>query len=232
MRRDPKTGARPVRTAMKKLPAIEGALLEQLRMLSFPTIGHFLEEGFADTGIRSMLDNVHIVGRAVTVRITAADAYATNRALAALEPGDVLVIDTGGDIRHAPVGAVTGCAAQCAGAAAIIVDGVVTDIVELRAAGLPVFARGTSVLTAKRIAHAESAVNVPVRCGGIRVNPGDVVMADDNGVLVLSPTTAAAVVARALAADRAEPAILARLRSGEAVADVLPGAAETPGGQS
>jgi len=203
--------------------ALDAELLQRLGSVSFPTIGHFLEDGFLDSGVRSLLGGVRVVGRAVTVRVAGADAYATNRALAVLKPGDVLVIDTGGDLAHAPVGAVTGCAAQCQGAAGIVVDGVVTDIVELREAGLPVFARGTSILTAKRIAHPRSAVNVPVVCGGVTVTPGDVVMADDNGVLVLSPAEAAAIVDIALASDRAEPAILDRLRSGEAIRDVLPG---------
>ena len=203
--------------------ALDAELVRRLRSVSFPTIGHFLEEGFLDSGIRSLLRDVRVVGRAVTVRVAEADAYATNRALALLEPGDVLVIETGGDLAHAPVGAVTGCAAMCRGAAGVVVDGVVTDVVELRAAGLPVFARGTSVLTAKRIASPRSAVNVPVLCGGVMVNPGDVVMADDNGVLVLSADEATAVVDAALAADRAEPAILDRLRSGEPIGDVLPG---------
>lgn len=204
--------------------ALDAELVRRLRSVSFPTIGHFLEEGFLDSGIRSLLRDVRVVGRAVTVRVSEADAYATNRALALLEPGDVLVVETGGDLAHAPVGAVTGCAAMCRGAAGVVVDGVVTDVVELRAVGLPVFARGTSVLTAKRIASPRSAVNVPVLCGGVMVNPGDVVMADDNGVLVLSADAAAAVVDVALATDLAEPAILDRLRSGEPVSDVLPGA--------
>lgn len=203
--------------------ALDPELIRRLESVSFPTIGHFLEEGFLDSGIRSLLRNVRVVGRAVTVRMADADAYATNRALALLEPGDVLVIETGGDLAHAPVGAVTGFAAQCRGAAGVIVDGVVTDVVELRAAGLPVFARGTSILTAKRIASPRSAVNIPVLCGGVVVNPGDIVMADDNGVLVLSADEAAAIVDVALATDRAEPAILDRLRSGEPVGDVLPG---------
>lgn len=203
--------------------ALDPELIRRLESVSFPTIGHFLEEGFLDSGIRSLLRNVRVVGRAVTVRMADADAYATNRALALLEPGDVLVIETGGDLAHAPVGAVTGFAAQCRGAAGVIVDGVVTDVVELRAAGLPVFARGTSILTAKRIASPRSAVNIPVLCGGVMVNPGDIVMADDNGVLVLSADEAAAIVDVALATDRAEPAILDRLRSGEPVGDVLPG---------
>ncbi|MCQ9164524.1 RraA family protein [Arthrobacter sp. STN4] len=202
--------------------AVNEGLIQRLQSVSFPTIGHFLEDGFLDTGIRALVADIHVVGRAVTVRVAGADAFATNQGLALLEPGDVLVIETGGDVRHAPVGAVTGCAAQTAGAAGIVVDGVVTDIVELREAGLPVFARGTSVLTTKRLADAGSAVNVPVLCGGVMVNPGDIVMADDNGVLVLRPEDAAAIVDRALASDLAEPAILARIRSGESISSVLP----------
>lgn len=206
------------------LPAgrgIDPALLARLREISLPTIGHFLEDGFVDPGIRSLLAGVKVVGRAVTVSIGSADAVTLNLGLLALTPGDVLVVDMNGDDRHAPVGAVTACAAQCAGAAGIVVDGVATDVLELRETGLPVFARGTSALTTKRGGGDPSAVNVPVTCGGVTVHPGDVVLADDNGVVILSAETAAAVVDRALASDLAEPAILARLRAGEALSSVL-----------
>ncbi|RJG09086.1 RraA family protein [Pseudomonas cavernicola] len=196
-------------------------LIEQLGEVSFATLGHFLEEGFVDHAIRAMVPNIRFVGRAVTLRVADADAIAVNRALATLRPGDVLVIDMAGDWSHAPVGAVTQCAAQCAGAVGIVVDGVVTDIAELRAAGLPVFARGTSQLTTKLHGTSESATNVPVMCGGVHVGPGDLVMADDNGVLVLDTAVAAEVIERALASDRAEPEILARLRAGESVGTVL-----------
>lgn len=197
------------------------ALRDKLAAVSHPTLGHLLEDGFADSGIRAMVPGVKVVGRAVTLRVVDADAIAVNRALAELVAGDVLVIDMAGDVVHAPVGAVTACAAACAGAFAIVVDGVVTDIVELRALGLPVFARGTTALTTKRRGGTGSTLGVPVRCGGARVNPGDLVLADDNGVLFASADVLAGVVDAALASDHAEPATLARLRAGEAAADVL-----------
>ena len=146
---------------------------EGLADVSYPTIGHFLEDGFLDPAIRSLLDGVKVAGPAVTVRIAGNDAYAMNRALLELYPGAVLVVDMSGDHRHAPVGAVTAAAATAQGAAGVVVDGVATDILELRATGLPVFARGTSCLTTKRVRSAGSAVNVPVQCGGIQVTPGD-----------------------------------------------------------
>ncbi len=144
-----------------------------------------------------------------------------NRALLALHPGAVLVVDMSGDHRHAPVGAVTAAAATAQGAAGVVVDGVATDLLELRATGLPVFARGTSCLTTKRVHHAGSAVNVPVMCGGVEVRPGDWVLGDDNGVIVLSPEVLAGVLEQALASDAAEPALLARIAAGEPLESVL-----------
>ena len=196
-------------------------LSEGLAAVSFPTIGHFLEDGFVDPAIRSLLDGVKVAGPAVTVRITDNDACAMSQALLELYPGAVLVVDMSGDHRHAPVGAVTAAAATAQGAAGVVVDGVATDILELRATGLPVFARGTSCLTTKRVRSGGSAVNVPVTCGGIPVNPGDWVLADDNGVIVLSPAAVAEVLAKALASDAAEPALLERIASGEPLESVL-----------
>ncbi|MGO4331996.1 RraA family protein [Cupriavidus sp. 2TAF22] len=200
---------------------LDVALLSRLERVSFPTLGHFLEDGFASHEIRALTPNVKFVGRAVTLRLATPNAIAVNRALARLAPGDVLVIDACGDHAHAPVGAVTGTAALCAGAKGIVVDGVTTDILELRAMGIPVFARGTSALTTKRIDEGRSAVNEPVICGGVTVNPGDFVLADDNGVVFLASDVAAGIIDQALASDEAEPAILARLRAGEAAATVL-----------
>lgn len=196
-------------------------MIEQLNAVSFPTLGHFLEDGFADSQLRAMVPGVKLVGRAVTLSLRGADAIAVNQALALLQPGDVLVIDTGGDLRHAPVGAVTSCAARCAGALGIVVDGVVTDLLELREAGLPVFARGTSLLTTKLHGRGDSPINQPIHCAGVVVHPGDLVLADDNGVLFLDLKTAAQVIEQALASDRVEPQLLERLCAGEPVAQVL-----------
>ena len=200
---------------------LDARLLDRLQQVSFPTLGHFLEQGFLDPAIHSLLNGVRMAGRAVTARIEDADARAVNRALNELRAGDVLVLDMCGDLQHAPVGAVTSCAAQQVGAAGIVIDGVATDIVELRDGGLPVFARGTSLLTTKPGMGTTSQINVPVVVGGVLVDPGDLVLADDNGVLILSQHTVAEVIDRALASDAAEPDILARLRAGEPLADVL-----------
>lgn len=207
---------------------IDAVLLRQLNTVSFPTLGHFLETGFADYRLRALVPGVKMIGRAVTLKLQHHDAIAVNRALARLTPGDVMVIDMCGDHRHAPVGAVTVTAALHAGAAGIVVDGVVTDLVELQTAGLPVFARGTSVLTTKRLDCGTSLLDVPVQCGGVVVEPGAIVLGDDNGLLFADALTLTSVIDAALESDRAEPAILERLRQGEGAAAVLHGACADP----
>ncbi|EJM88477.1 hypothetical protein PMI34_03335 [Pseudomonas sp. GM74] len=72
----------------------DSQLIERLKAVSFPTLGHFLEEGFADPQLRAMVPNVKVVGRALTLKLAGADAIAVNRALAQIRPGDVLAATT------------------------------------------------------------------------------------------------------------------------------------------
>lgn len=197
------------------------ALKAKLQRVSFATLGHFLEDGFVAHEVRSMLTGVKVVGRAFTLRVANADAFAVNRALTSLSKGDVLIVDMQGDHHHACVGTVTSCAASMRGANAIVVDGVVTDIVELREAGLPIFARGNSLLTTKLRSDPGSAQQLAVNCGGVIVQPGDWVLGDDNGLLIASSEALSAVIDIALASDAAEPLLLERMRAGEPLENVL-----------
>ncbi|GAA1821546.1 RraA family protein [Nesterenkonia flava] len=201
-------------------------LLTSLSRVEFPTLGHFLEDGFCSLAIKAIVDAPRMVGTAATLRLPDADAVAVNRAVLALEPGQVLVIDMCGDHEHAPVGAVTIAAVQAQGAAGVVVDGAVTDRRELNSTAggrtpLPVFARGTTALTTKRKNSQEAEFGVPVTIDGVTVRPGDVVLGDGNGVVILSPETAASVVKEAEASDDAEPAILRRIAAGEPLENIL-----------
>lgn len=191
----------------------------KLEEVSFATLGHYLESGFVDPAIRALVVPVKVIGRAITVRITPPDSVLVHKVTEMIEPEDVVVIDTGGDARHAPVGEMVALAAQCRGAHAIVLDGVCTDIVEIRAMNFPIFARGTSLLTTKLHGLDAGGINVPVACGGVVVNPGDVVLADDNGVLVLAREVAASLVDRAKAKDEGEPATREYLLAGGSLPD-------------
>lgn len=203
-----------------------GELLNKLSRVEFPTLGHYLEDGFCSLEIRSLVPGPRMIGTASTVRIPDFDAAAVNQAILQLQPGEVLVLDMDGDIGHAPVGAVTVAAAESRGAAGILVDGVVTDINELSSSSggrvpLPIYARGTSCRTTKRKGSGQSEFGVPVSVGGVTVNQGDIVLGDANGVLVVPAETVEAVVGLALASDDAEPGILRRIASGEPLEQIL-----------
>jgi len=200
-------------------PSIDLALLDRLREAEPATIGHFRHVGFMDPGIRALLPQYRrIAGTAVTVRCYGADTAIVHYALGKLRPGDVLVLDRAGDTRHAACGGGVAFAAREAGCVGIIIDGPATDVQEIREYGMPVWARGLSVVTGKRqFEHGEFCI--AVSCGGVAVEPGDAVLADENGVLVMKPHEIAAAAERAVAMQQAEQTTLARLRNGEKLPD-------------
>lgn len=199
------------------------ALLDALAGVELPTLGHFLDEGFCDSGIRPIGSVSRMAGPAMTVDLIEPDAIAVNQALLRLEPGSVLVIRMHGG-RHASVGAVTAAAAMARGAAGIVVDGPVTDVATLRETAqlLPIFARGATPLTTKRLGTAVNGVGVPVTIGGVPISPGDVVAGDENGVVVITPGSVEASVFReALRSDLDEPELIAAIRRGEPLESLL-----------
>ncbi|MCL7376695.1 RraA family protein [Streptomyces sp. 35G-GA-8] len=204
---------------------VDPVLLERLARLDFPTLGHYLEEGFCDPRLHRVAGERKLIGRAVTVRITATDSTLLHHAAGLVGPGDVVVIDCGGDRRHAPLGEVVANALAARGAVGAVVDGVCTDIDALRAVGLPVYAYGLSMLTTKLHGIADGALNTPVTCGGVSVRAGDLVLGDGNGLLVAPAGRLAAVLDEALADDAEEPELIADLWRGRPLG-ALTGATE------
>ncbi|MFA3843388.1 RraA family protein [Streptomyces aureus] len=200
--------------------SIPAPLLEKLHEVSFPTLGHFHERGFLDPAVHSHLPGAKIAGKAVTVQIPGIDSSLMHRAVALLEPGDVLVVATGGDRGHAPVGEVVAHAAKVVGASAIVIDGVMTDVREVARIGLPVFAYGTSLMTTKLLGLPHGAVNVPVSVGGVVISPGDVVLGDDNGLLAIPVADVERLIDHALESDAAEHRLIEQLDAGVPLPDV------------
>lgn len=199
-------------------PEMDEGYRARLQGFGFPTVGHFLESGFVSPEVRPMFRPVKVAGVAVTVRITPPDSVLVHKATEMLREGDVLVVDTGGNTRHAPVGEMVALAATARGAAAIVVDGVCTDLVEIQEMGMPVFARGTSLLTTKLHGALDGSINGTVSCGGVVVSPGDVVLADDNGVLMLPRTVLERVMPLVEKSDAGESGTRKRLLDGEPLA--------------
>jgi regulator of RNase E activity RraA len=149
-------------------------------------LGHAIHDGFVDEKIRPLFTPVHVVGTAITVRLSDGDLEPIVAAVDMLAPGDVLVIDHGGRESLACGGELTSLAAKQRGCLAVIVDGAITNVDEIRQHTLPTFARGLAALGGRRLS-AGGGVNVPVQCGGVAVHPGDLVLADDDGIVVIPP---------------------------------------------
>lgn len=199
---------------------IDGALLDILRQAEPATIGHFLHTGFMQPGIRGLFPDIRVAGTAVTVLAPGPDATIVHYAIGQARPGDILVVDRCGDMKHACMGGAVAYAAKKADVAGIIVDGVVTDIGELRQYGVPVWARGLSPITVKLLGLG-GGFGVPVSCGGVAVMPGAAIFADENGVLVLEPDQIEAAATRAIGMQNDEKRTLARLDAGENYPDII-----------
>jgi regulator of RNase E activity RraA len=200
-------------------PGLDPRLVEKLVRAEPATIGHFRNWGFVDPQIRAMQPDVRIAGPAVTVRAPGLDGTIVGYALGQVRRGDVLVIDRCGDHRHAAFGGLVAYACKVAGLAGVIIDGVATDIGEVRRYGIPLWCRGLSAVTTKRIGLAGEFC-VPVSCGGVSVKPGDVVIADECGIVVLDRAEAEAAADRAIGMQDAETASRARLDAGEKLPDI------------
>ncbi|HEX2116409.1 MAG TPA: RraA family protein [Alphaproteobacteria bacterium] len=200
-------------------PQVPRELTDLLVKAEPATIGHFLDFGFMDPELRALLPDKRIAGTAVTCRFSGIDGTIVHYALGQLRPGDILVIDRAGDRRHAACGGGVCFAARAAGALGIIIDGPATDIGEIREYGLPVWSRGLSAVTSKRLfTHGEFCV--PVTCGGVTVMPGDAILADENGILVLRREQIEAAAKRAITMQQDEKPRLARVAKGERLPDI------------
>lgn len=199
------------------IPAGDLALLHRAEPA---TIGHFRSTGFMDAGIRAHSQDIRIAGTAFTVRMPGADGGILHYALAYVRPGDVIVIDRCGDSVVAAFGGAMAYAARQAGVAAFIVDGLVTDLGELRQHGVPVWSRGPSVVTT-RVLGLGGELCGTVGCGGVSVQAGDAVLADENGVLILPRDEIRSAAQEAIDFQENEKHTLARLRAGERFPDVV-----------
>jgi regulator of RNase E activity RraA len=129
------------------------------------------------------------------------------------------VIDRCGDTKHACWGGVVTHAMKNAGVAAGVIDGPATDFSEIVKTDMPMWCRGPSPITTK-ILGTEGAINVPVSVGGQTIEPGDAVLCDESGVVVLKPKTAEASARLAIQMQEREIVLLERLRKGEKLPDI------------
>src|SRR5262245_38998359 len=207
------------------MPApLHPSLHEKLMRVETATMGHLRHLGFMCPSIQALPPAQRIAGCAITLALPAHDSTLLHYVLGLVRPGDVIVIDRLGDDRYACWGGGVTNAAQKAGLAGAVVDGPCTDPAEIRDRGFGLWCRGVSPITT-RGADIGGTLNQPVVCGGVAVRPGDVVLADESGVVVLDRGEAPALAEAALA-RQAQSAERMRAVDGGARLGDLSGATE------
>jgi 4-hydroxy-4-methyl-2-oxoglutarate aldolase len=193
-------------------------IVAELGSAGVATVHEAGAQGLLDPGLRPIQEGARIGGSAVTVSCAPGDNIMVHAAVETIEPGDVLVVATASRADNGMFGELLATSVMIRGCAGVVVDGGVRDVSDLRRMGLPVWAR--VVHAAGTVKATPGSVNLPVTCGGVAVGPGDVVVADDDGVAIVGREQVDAVLAAVRARLAREDETRARLASGELGVDL------------
>jgi RraA family protein len=153
-----------------------------------------------------------LCGAALTVRTRPGDNLMVHKALDLAQPGDVIVVDAGGDTTNAIIGEIMWSYAKSRGVAGFVIDGSVRDTAVLAAGDLPVYARGATHRGPYKDGPGE--IGVPVSVGGMTVSPGDIILGDEDGILAIPQAEARTILELAQAQQAREGAILQSIEDG------------------
>ena len=172
-----------------------------------------------DSAIGPLLPGVRLAGPAKTARIVPGQNAAIHRAVHTSCPGDVLVVDGGGSTTFGPFGDLLAECCMTNGIAGAVLDCTIRDSGEIRELGFRVFCRGFHpAATAK---DDPGDIDIEIECGGVRIRPGDIVVADDDGVVVVPRDLAETVMEQAKRVIDKEDSIRARIVAGESTFEIF-----------
>ena len=210
------------------------AILEGLREVSSATLASLLRKrglnGLTLDGLRSTRPGTRMAGYARTVRYLPlredllaryAGMNAQKRAIEEIRPGEVLVIEARGDPTAGTIGDILGLRAQVRGAVGIVTDGAIRDSAALARLEIPTYHAAVHPAVLGR-RHVPWESGVAVACAGVTIQPGDILVGDADGVVVLPPAIAAEVLADAREQERQEEFIAARVAQGESIDGLYP----------
>jgi RraA family protein len=196
-------------------PRPEPTLIEGFHRHATPDISDLLNRLYAmDPAIRCLTGDHHVLyGPACTVKVFPGDNLMVHKALDVAQPGDIVLVDAGGSTQNAVLGDLISTKAQHRGIAGVIVDGLVRDLPGIVPLDFPVFARGTTPIGPLHRGPGE--INYPICCGGVVVNPGDLIAADAAGIIVIPREIAPELLDRLNLHDATNRAYLESVRRGD-----------------
>jgi 4-hydroxy-4-methyl-2-oxoglutarate aldolase len=206
----------------------QGGILARLFALDSCAVSDAMDKlGYSGVvgGLRAVTVPRKVAGRVLTVQFgpvtgVTATRHSATAAIDAAQPGDVIVVATGGRLDAAAWGGLLSLAATLRGVGGVVTDGACRDVDEAIGLELPVYAAGTTPRTA-RGRHGEVAWDVPVQVADVTVRPADLVLADGSGVVFLPAEHADQIVNAAEEVAAREQALAVRINNGESVSAVL-----------
>ena len=199
-------------------------ILQRKRQVSADTVARFAKLPVANVSdsmsrltaggaqLRPMHGGGVLAGPALTVKAPSGDNLMLHKAIALAQPGDVIVMDAGGDLTNALMGEMMLMQATARGVAGVVINGAIRDAAYLRAQHVPVFAAGVTHRGPYKNGPGE--INVPIAIGGMVIEPGDLVIGDDDGVLCVPFDQTEAVFKAATAKFDAEQKQIANIQAG------------------
>ncbi|RLG92482.1 MAG: bifunctional hexulose-6-phosphate synthase/ribonuclease regulator [Candidatus Hecatellales archaeon] len=207
----------PIKTALYKKYG-EGELYKVFMEVSTPNISDAMHRKGEMVGIKPITNGVKAVGKALTVRTYPGDWAKPVESVDLAEPGTVIVVDAGGGSK-AIWGELATWSCVQKGVSGVVIDGAVRDVDVIRDLKFPVFARTINPTAGDPKGFGE--INVEIVCGGVRVRPGDWIVADDNGVVVIPRENAVEIANRAKDVFEKEQRIRAEIKRGSTLSKVL-----------
>ena len=203
--------------ALRKNPSAVAAaphVLEALRDIPVAALSDNMQRNIGTVGLQPYHrpGPKTMAGTAVTARSRAGDNLTYLRALEFCRPGDVLVIDGGGDLANAGVGGILSFYAASIGVVGVVIDGAIRDVAEIRERDFPVYARGVTHRGPYKDGPGE--INVPIAVGGMVVNPGDIVVGDQDGLLAIPQDGVEELIEKARAHLAAEAETIRAMKEG------------------
>mgnify|MGYP002640510922 CR=1 FL=1 len=199
---------------------LDPAELEIWRTIPTAVISDDLNRtGAMVSAIKPVAPGLTFAGQALTIRAFVGDNAAPHYGLTKAWPGCVIVVDARGHTETAIWGGLLHYAAKARGAAAVIIDGAIRDVAELRESGLPAYARA-NVPNGPQKAWG-GGVNVSIQCGGVAVNPGDILVGDDDGVVVFAAAQRHDLLKKCQARIAKETDILRQIDAGKSTVEIM-----------
>jgi RraA family protein len=203
--------------AIRKIPSATQAnpkILAALREIPLSALSDNMHRNIGTVGLQPYHRPVRqtMAGTAVTARSRGGDNLTYLRALEFCRPGDVLVIDGGGDLLNAAVGGILSFYAAHIGLHGVVVDGAIRDVAEIREREFPVYARGVTHRGPYKDGPGE--INVTVSVGGMVVNPGDIIVGDQDGLLAIPQDGVEALIDKARGVLEAEAETMRAMKEG------------------